>query len=310
MQFLYYLASMRTPFLEKAAQLVTFIGEDTAAVLISVVLLWCIDRKWGWRLIMTCFTGTALSNGLKVLFRVPRPWVTDPGFEIVASAQEGASGYAFPSGHTQSAMHLFGSLAVYLKSAGGVIICLIGVTAVAFSRMFLGVHTPIDVLIGAVCGLVTVLAAAVLTRLSEKNERARFFVWLGELLFIVLSLLFVLFLPKVEKNIPVFDNDCTESAFMLFGCALGIFFARFLTEKKNPYDPKAVWWVQLVKVAGGLAILMVLKLGLSLLFHALFGDALFSDGICYGILVFFAGYLWPMTFPALKRLGERKRRTE
>jgi undecaprenyl-diphosphatase len=80
-----------------------------------------------------------------MVFRIPRPWVLDPNFTIVESAREAATGYSFPSGHTQSSVGLFGGLARANKNRVirtiGIALCIL----VPLSRMYLGVHTPADV---------------------------------------------------------------------------------------------------------------------------------------------------------------------
>lgn len=52
-----------------------------------------------------------MNQFLKLLFRIPRPWVRDPDFTIVESARAQATGYSFPSGHTQNAVATFGGIA-------------------------------------------------------------------------------------------------------------------------------------------------------------------------------------------------------
>jgi undecaprenyl-diphosphatase len=78
-------------------------------------VFWCFDKKHGYFLITIGFLGTVINQFLKVLFRIPRPWVKDPNFTIVESAKEAATGYSFPSGHTQSAVGSFGAVARFTK---------------------------------------------------------------------------------------------------------------------------------------------------------------------------------------------------
>ena len=83
---------------------------------------------------------------MKITFRIPRPWVLDPDFPPVKSAVSHATGYSFPSGHTQGGTCLFAPLAM---KAGNRILKVLFTAAfllIGFSRMYLGVHTPKDVL--------------------------------------------------------------------------------------------------------------------------------------------------------------------
>ena len=117
MSILYLFEKIRNPVLDVVMSLVTKLGEETLFIVLAIVVFWCIDKKGGYFLICVGFLGTIINQFLKVLFRVPRPWVKDPNFTIVESAKEAATGYSFPSGHTQSAVGRFGAIALFFKKA-------------------------------------------------------------------------------------------------------------------------------------------------------------------------------------------------
>ena len=102
MEFLKLLEGIRTPFLDSFFSVITTLGEETIFIVVGLLFYWCIDKKQGYYLFFVGFFGTILNQFLKLLFRIPRPWVKDPDFTIVESARAGATGYSFPSGHTQS----------------------------------------------------------------------------------------------------------------------------------------------------------------------------------------------------------------
>ena len=112
MTFLKMLESIRTPFWDQVAAAVTLLGEETFFMLVGLALVWCFDKRWGFRLLFVGLTGTVLNQLLKAVFLIPRPWVIDPEFTIVETARAGATGYSFPSGHTQSAACVLGMLAL------------------------------------------------------------------------------------------------------------------------------------------------------------------------------------------------------
>ncbi len=99
-----------------------------------------------------------LNQFLKLLCRVPRPWVMDPEFTIVESARADATGYNFPSGHTQNSVGTFGVLGRCARRTWVRILCGILMILVPFSRMYLGVHTPADVLTAAGTALALVFS--------------------------------------------------------------------------------------------------------------------------------------------------------
>ena len=115
MSLLYALQELRTPFLGTAMVLVTRLGEETIFMVVAIVVFWCVSKVGGYYLLSVGFLGTVMNQFLKMLFRIPRPWVLDPNFDIVESAREAATGYSFPSGHTQSAVGTFGGLARMTK---------------------------------------------------------------------------------------------------------------------------------------------------------------------------------------------------
>ena len=107
MTFLKMLESIRTPFWDQVAAAVTLLGEETFFMLVGLALVWCFDKRWGFRLLFVGLTGTVLNQLLKAVFLIPRPWVIDPEFTIVETARAGATGtnilHAYVDGTNQIA---------------------------------------------------------------------------------------------------------------------------------------------------------------------------------------------------------------
>lgn len=118
MGLLYWFQSVRHPALDLIVGLVTRMGEETVFMVLGLVILWCIDKKWGFRFLLAGLVGSVVNQLLKAVFLIPRPWVLDPEFTIVESAREAATGYSFPSGHTQTAAVVYGMMAAWLKING------------------------------------------------------------------------------------------------------------------------------------------------------------------------------------------------
>lgn len=159
----------------------TWFGEMGTVLAIMAAIYWCVDKRIGTYLLMG-WSGNRIVNGvLKVTACAYRPWIRDPRIIPGPEAMATATGYSFPSGHTMNAASLFGGTAVRRDMHRGfrvlmwVFLCLI-----AFSRIFLGVHTPQDTVVGAVVGvLVMVLTGRLLLWLEEHQEKRALIVAIG-----------------------------------------------------------------------------------------------------------------------------------
>ena len=138
MELLYILEGLRTPLGDIFFSLVTLLGEETLFIVAGLLVFWCIDKWEGYYLLSVGLTGTVINQFLKLWFRVPRPWVKE-------SARAEATGYSFPSGHTQSSVGVFGSAARWHRQKAVRTVCVLLCVLVPLSRMYLGVHTPADV---------------------------------------------------------------------------------------------------------------------------------------------------------------------
>lgn len=307
MTFLKMLESIRSPLGEQLAAAVTLLGEETFFMLVGLALVWCFDKRWGFRLLFVGLTGTVLNQLLKAVFLIPRPWVIDPEFTIVEAARAGATGYSFPSGHTQSAACVLGMLALWVRDRVFTVLCVLGILAVAFSRMYLGVHTPLDVGVSLLTGAATLAVMPRLLDRAEASVRGRRRMSAGLMGLALLLLLYVLFWPKREANVAEFDAHGVESAWTLFGTMPGLLAAWYADRRWLHFDTRAVWWAQALKLTLGLALVMGVRVGLKAGLAALFGDAPFTDGLRYLCIALTGGVLWPMTFGFWSRLGRGQR---
>ena len=152
-------------------QAFTCFGEELAFLLLALTIFWCVSKEEGYYLLFVGFFGTALNQFLKLLCRIPRPWVRDPDFTIVESARSGAGGYSFPSGHTQNAVGTLGGIARWHKNRALRIVCIVLAALTAFSRMYLGVHTPLDVSVAAATAVVLIFVIYPIVRSCWLSSR-------------------------------------------------------------------------------------------------------------------------------------------
>ena len=155
-----------TDFLAK----MTWWGELSTTVVLIAIVYWCVSKRLGQYLFMG-WSGNRLLNGvLKVTACAYRPWIRDGRIVPNAAAQTTATGYSFPSGHTMNAATTFGGLAIRREFSTLMrVLVFVALLLVAFSRMFLGVHTPQDVIVGVVGGTFVMCLAMKLMSWLEKN---------------------------------------------------------------------------------------------------------------------------------------------
>lgn len=307
MSVLYWLENLRCPVLDFFFSTVTLFGEETLVVVIAMILFWCFDKKQGYFLFFVSFFGTVCNLFLKAWFRVPRPWVKDPSFTVVEAAKEGATGYSFPSGHTQSSVVLYSSIIRWNKQkwlrAGALALCVL----VPFSRLYLGVHTLQDVLVSVAISLVLVLVCTPLFQ-KHSHKKSVMFTLLGFLLACTLAL--VAFLncynfPAEEANSPVLAH-IVENAYTLLGCILGLIVVYFADVYGSRFSTKGVWWVQLIKIAGGLLLVLGAKELPKELLNSLLPLEI-ARVVRYFLLVTVGGALWPFTFKYWNKLANKRK---
>lgn len=304
MDILYALEKIRTPFWNGVMSAVTQLGGEVIFIVAAVVVFWCVSKWEGYYLMTIAFCGTVLNQFLKLICRVPRPWVRDPNFTIVESARAEATGYSFPSGHTQNAIGLFGGMARW----GGRRWVRLGLTTlalvIAFSRMYLGVHTPADVGVSLVLAAALVLGLYPLMRRAQEKPRYMGYVLAAML---VVSGAFVVFVETCGFPADMDAENLASgigNAWKMLGAVAGMTLAWLLDRRYIHFETQAVWWVQVIKVAVGMALLLAIKSGLKAPLLALLGHEGLAGGVRYFLLVLVAGSVWPLVFRPMSKWGK------
>ena len=303
MALLYALEQLRHPVLDEIMLLVTRFGEETAFLVTALVVFWCVDKRKGYYLMAVGFAGTLLNQFLKLWFRIPRPWVLDPEFTIVEKARAAATGFSFPSGHSTSAVGTFGALAAATRNPGMRRVCIAVAVLVPVSRMYLGVHTPMDVLVGS--GLALMLVFLLRPMLGQNGEKVMQFALVTTLVMALGLLAFVERYPFPENMDPHNLESGIKNAYTMLGSIAGAVLVCWLEPKYVKFETKASWWGQVLKILLGLGTVLAIKEGLRAPLEMVL-PVYPARAVRYFLIVIWAGIGWPKCFPIFTKMGVKK----
>ncbi len=306
MEFIRVLEGIRNPGLDLIFSLITKLGEEDIFIIISLFVFWCINKKKGFYLLVVGFAGTLANQFLKITFKVPRPWVKDPTFTIVESARESANGYSFPSGHTQTSVGVFGGLARAFKSNIFRIICILLCILIPLSRLYLGVHTLLDVSVSFILALVFIFVFYPFIDKNFDNKKKMNYLMIGMFILCFLHLLYVTFYPgNVNIDASLYEN-AMKNAYKLMGCSIGVILAIIIDRKYIKFKTKAIWWVQILKLVLGVVSILLIKSLLKQPLIDLCGNLYIANAIRYFLILFFACGIWPISFKYFSKIKKSK----
>lgn len=189
---LYFFKSHAHPLLDSFFIALTMLGEQYFIILVVAWIYWNYSKKDGLLLTVIFIFSTLINSVLKDIVRSQRPFQSLEGIE--GKRVHTAGGYSFPSGHTQGATTLFITLALIFRNRNFWIIAIILSLLVALSRMYLGVHWPVDVMGALLFGtIISLVLYPWLNRLYLNKKSFVRFLWgslmLYYLVFLVITLI-------------------------------------------------------------------------------------------------------------------------
>lgn len=309
MKFLHLIENLRTPVGDFFFGAITYLGDEIGFLAMAILFFWCISKKQGYYILTTGLVSSVVNQWLKIACRISRPWHLDSTLNTIDSAKKRAGGYSFPSGHTQNIAGTFGCIGRYNSQKWLKILSISLIVLVSFSRMYLGVHTPMDVAASLLIAGVLVFVFYYVFRTEESMNR--FMTW-AVVISVLLSIGYIIYMLCLDTSTFTTEEDiealysAQKNAGTLGGCLFGLALVYPLDKYVIKFETGARWYAQVIKFVLGVAIVFAIKEGLSSPLKALFGNEFVARGVRYFLIVAFAGSVWPLTFKFFGKLRIEK----
>lgn len=227
MEYLLWLQNLRGGALDNILLYVTdFIASPVMYVFIAIIY-WCINKRSAIYLAMNISFGSMINQTLKNTFCIYRPWIKNPDIIPLESAKESATGYSFPSGHTQIASSEFLSIAIWQKDRKWVVgLCIFMTLLIMFTRNYLGVHTPQDVIVSLLISLIVIYFNYKLINWIDSGKNRDITVFLTGIVTALIVLIYVTLKPypleySPDGSLLVNPSEMIIDCYMAAGCVTG-----------------------------------------------------------------------------------------
>ncbi|HRY78572.1 MAG TPA: phosphatase PAP2 family protein [Candidatus Izemoplasmatales bacterium] len=311
LDLIHWMQSWGIPFWKDFFNLWTMFGEEAILIALMGFVYWCYHKKMGEYLGLTVFLSQIVNSVVKLGFQRPRPFVADA---TVANLRgETATGFSFPSGHTQGAATVFAATSLRVKKRWLTIVSSVIIGMVALSRMYLGAHYLTDVLVAAVLGIGIAWGMDRLTRGTGDLRKRYDVILIGSLVLMVIMLVVGRLTIGEMGDLTDAGNfyDKLEGLVKMTAAFLGFVLGIRFEERRVNFVNHRVWWKNIVRLVLGLVLLLGLKEGLKAVFQLIVptgdgdlgtGDYLQAffglgfDFIRYSAMVFAGIGLYPLVF--------------
>ena len=193
------------------------------------LIFWGLSRKWGYRFMLTHTFGELLNGIIKLTVCAYRPWIRSDRIVPAGDSKTAATGYSFPSGHSLSAGTTYGTAAVatWEKKRWAAVLCIVLILLTGFSRNFLGVHTPQDVIVGITEAIVMIFLIGLLMKWMDGNEKRADIMTVVGILLVIGALFYITLKHYPEKRavdgtLLVDPKSMMNDSFMACGAAFFI----------------------------------------------------------------------------------------
>ena len=205
-------------------------------ILLPVFVFWCLDKRKGLFILFAWRISQTINAAVKLTACIYRPWIKDPRIIPAGNALTTATGYSFPSGHTMMAVPIYGGLALYARKIKWLCwLLVLAILTLMFSRNYLGVHTPQDVLVGLVLGCLSIWIADYTFKIIDRNPESENKILTAELIFALAVFAYVNLksypMDYVDGKLLVDPNKMTIDSWGDVGGLVVLIIARFIEKK-------------------------------------------------------------------------------
>lgn len=292
MKFLELLEHLRHPIFTEINMVFTVMGEGLFFLCILCLLFWCVDKKLAYRICFIYILAGLAVQTLKITFRIKRPFIRNTSLNPVEDAKRTATGYSFPSGHTQNVTSLFITFSHLCKKNIYKILCFVPIILVMFSRMYLGVHTPYDVLVSfGISAIITIIVNYIFDNYSLHSSHKK---WI----FIIFSMI-ILGITAYSVYINIYVDDIIKEnmvdIFKCCGASLGFLIGWFIEISKINFNEKAASIpFQIIKYILGVVLLISIRIIIKYVLELIGFNSLANGFVEYMVLTLFITVIYPI----------------
>ena len=251
MELILQLRSIATPFLDSLMFYITQLGSTKFYLIAVPVIYWCINRKSGYYIGMSVLAGGVATDIAKGMVNALRPFQVDTSMHVSEAFLESAIGSGMPSGHAFNSMAFWTAASARFKRTWFWVLSAALILLIGFTRIYAGVHFPLQVLWGWLGGALTSLTVVLALTLAERHLKGG----LSNLAILIsgASLLAYALIPSLSKT----GEDYIGLIGIIGGMSLGyrIHIRSIRTEADGPLIK------QIIKLAIGFAAFLALKEG-------------------------------------------------
>ena len=267
---------------------------------VPFIIYWCADKKWGYRFLATFGLGELINGLIKLTVCAYRPWIRSELIHPAGDSKVAATGYSFPSGHTMCATTMYGSLFVWQreKRKWFAIFCCVMIALTGFSRNYLGVHTPQDVIVGLIESIILIAIIGAVQKKIDGDDKMLDILSILGIIAVIGSLIYI-----TQKSYPMdyvngkllvdpvkMQKDCFGGCGMILGLILGSYIERHYIHYEIPFGAKNLPLL----TASGFMIALAWKSFLAKAIVILAFGSLWGNLLKYFILWIFVIAVWPI----------------